>query len=94
MKLNKQNAYYMLTAAVLLLMGMVNMGQAVMQTLVLPFIREDLGLSYSNASLMLTVRSAFTVIATLGGSGVILLQCVAYAHGALRVHGHSNACDR
>ena len=55
----------MLTAAVLLLMGMVNMGQAVMQTLVLPFIREDLGLSYSNASLMLTVRSAFTVIATL-----------------------------
>lgn len=36
-----------------------------MQTLVLPFIREDLGLSYSNASLMLTVRSAFTVIATL-----------------------------
>ena len=49
MKLNKQNAYYMLTAAVLLHMGMVNMGQAVMQTLVLPFIREDLGLSYSNA---------------------------------------------
>lgn len=65
MKLNKQNAYYILTVAVLLLMGMVNMGQAVMQTLVLPFIREDLGLSFANASLMLTVRSAFTVIATL-----------------------------
>lgn len=57
--------WYILTAILLLLTGMVNMGQAVMQTLILPFIREDLGLSFSNASLMLTVRSAFTVLATL-----------------------------
>lgn len=57
--------WYILTAFLLLLTGMVNMGQAVMQTLILPFIREDLGLSFSNASIMLTVRSAFTVLATL-----------------------------
>lgn len=66
MKLNRTNPlWYIRTATLLLLTGMVNMGQAVMQTLILPFIREDLGLSFSNASFMLTARSAFTVLATL-----------------------------
>lgn len=64
-ELRNKSAHYVLTALLLLLMGMVNMGQSVMQTLILPFIREDLGLSFSNASLMLTVRSAFTVLSTL-----------------------------
>lgn len=62
---NKTSIYYILIVAAALLMGMVNMGQAVMQAAVLPFLMSHLALSYSSTSLMLTVRSAFTVIATL-----------------------------
>ena len=61
----RNNLYYLWIVAAALLMGMVNMGQTVMQTVLLPFLRENLGLSYGNTSVMLTVRSAFTVLATL-----------------------------
>lgn len=61
----KVSIYHILIVTAAVLMGMVNMGQSVIQAAVLPFLMDHLALSYSSTSLMLTVRSAFTVIATL-----------------------------